>query len=382
MGLAWTVVWLAAYRLLNAEWLYAQRWLLLSGAALAVILWRVRQHLDLNYGLEDGRLLPMLGPGNQLSLFRGLLLGLLAGFLFSPWPYGALAWFVAGLYTASSIADALDGYVARRSGQVTELGQWLDMEFDGLGLAIVTLLAIGYGQLPVWFLAVGFARYFFLFGLWWRDRSGQPTFEIPPSKQRRITAGMLMGMMTVVLWPIVPPAMTQVAAVVFGLPMLAGFVRDWLFASGRLDSSSQQYQKWHHIFSRLFSSLLPPLWRVLLLIAMSTILAAADPWYRPVAWEALIQSWRLPGTAVLTSLLAATAVIGTALAALGFIGRLWAILLLLPIGFDISTAGLSWQNGLALVCVLMIALFGSGPYSLWRPEEAFMVQRGGPKNPQ
>ena len=377
IALVWAAVWLATYGLLSAEWAFAQRWLLLSGAALAAILWRVKQHLALNRRSEDGRLLLAFGPGNQISLFRGLLLGLLAGFLFSPWPPGLLAWIIAGIYTAASIADAFDGYAARRSGQVTELGQWLDMEFDGLGLAIVTVLAVSYGQLPLWFLAVGFARYFFVFGLWQRERHGKPIFDIPDSMQRRITAGMLMGMMTVVLWPIVPPAMAHVASFVFGIPLLAGFVRDWLFASGRLNSGSQAYQKRRQFVSTLFSCRLPLVWRILLAGAMLGILTTAEPWYRPAAWEALIQSWGLPGAAMLASLLALTAVTGTVLVALGVLGRLWAILLLFPIGFDISTAGLTWLNGLALVCALMIALFGSGPYSLWKPEEAFMVRRGG-----
>ena len=377
MALIWFVVWLVFYRLLYLDWVYAERWLLFSGATLGANLWRVWKNLDLNYRSEDGHFLPRFGPGNQVSLLRGLLLGLLAGFLFTSWPPGALAWIIAGIYTLASIADAFDGYLARRSDQVTELGQWLDMEFDGLGLAIVTLLAIGYGQLPYWFLMVGFARYFFVFGLWWRERSGNPSCEIPASMHRRILAGMLMGMMTVVLWPIVPPDMCHVAAAVIGVPVLFGFLRDWLFASGRLDNDNRVYQSWRHISFLLLTRWLPPLWRLLLVGAMFRILRAAEPWYQPGAWETLIQVWGLPGTPFLASLLALTAVTGTILIALGIVGRLWAILLLLPIGFDISTAGLTWSNGLALVCALMITLFGSGPYSIWRPEEAFMVHRGG-----
>lgn len=373
----WFVVWLLFYRLLAPQWAYAQRWLLLSGVTLAVILWRVWRNLDLNVGREDGRLLATFGPGNLTSLCRGLLLGLLAGYLFSPWPPGALAWLIAGIYTAASVADGFDGYVARRSGQVTKLGQWLDMEFDGLGMAIVTLLAIGYGQLPYWFLAVGFARYFFVFGLWWRERSGKISYEIPDSVQRRILAGMLMGMMTVVLWPILPPAMSHIAAVVIGVPVLLGFLRDWLFASGQLNESDTFYQRGRRFVFLLLTRWLPPLWRVLLVGAMLAILSVAEPWYQPGAWEALISSWGLPGAPLLTSLLALTAVSGTILVALGILGRLWAIILLLPIGFDISTAGLIWPNGLALVSALFITLYGSGPYSIWRPEEAFMVHRGG-----
>lgn len=382
MVLIWFAAWLIAYLLLYREWDYAERWLILSGATLAAILWRVWKNLGLNYRSEEGHLLPTFGSGNQISLARGLLLGLLAGFLFSPWPPGALAWIIAGLYTVASIADAFDGYAARRSNQVTEIGRWLDMEFDGLGLAIVTLLAVGYGQLPYWFLAVGFARYFFVFGLWWRERSGETSYEIPASMHRRILAGILMGMMTVVLWPIVPPAMSHVAAVVIGIPVLSGFLRDWLFASGRLNKNNRLYQRWRRFLFLLLTRWLPPVWRFLLPGAMFSILSAAEPWYRPGAWEALLQSWGMPAAPALASLLALTAVTGTTLVTLGILGRLWAVILLLPIGFDISTAGLTWSNGLALVCALFITLFGSGPYSIWRPEEAFMVHRGSPDDNQ
>ena len=346
---------------------------------LVAIWWRVRQNLALNHRPEDVQLLPSFGPGNQLSLFRGLLLGLLAGFLFAPWPQGALAWVVAGLYTVVSIADGLDGYVARRSGQETNLGQWLDMEFDGLGVAIVSVLAVGYGQLPAWFLAIGFARYAFSLGLWLRRRTNQPVYALPPSTHRRILAGMLMAMMTVVLWPIVPAPMSQLAALVIGIPVLLGFLRDWLFVSGRLDASSQSYRRVQHGLYLLFARWLPLLWRLLLVLSMTQILTRFAPWYRPAPWQVLLESWGLPGAPYLASLLAVTAVIGTALTSLGILGRFFSILLLLPIGFDISTTGLTWPNGAALVCVLLIAFFGTGILSLWQPEEALMVPRGGKK---
>ena len=76
-------------------------------------------------------------------------------FLLLPSPPEPLAWIIALLYTAASIADWIDGYAARRVDQVTVLGQQLDIEFDGLGVAVVSLLAVRYGQLPIWFLSIG-----------------------------------------------------------------------------------------------------------------------------------------------------------------------------------------------------------------------------------
>ena len=83
-----------------------------------------------------------------------------------------------------------------------------------------------------------------------------------------------------------------------------------------------------------------------------------------------------PDAAALATLAVITAVFGTLLATLGIAGRLVVIPLFFPIGFDISTRGLTWANGLALVAALSIALFGTGPYTLWRPEEALLVSTG------
>ena len=159
----------------------------------------LRRGLTNNHRLGELKLFPILGPGNHLSMFRALVIGLLAGFLLLPAPSDSLGWIIALFYTMASVADWIDGFIARRADQVTLLGQQLDMEFDGLSVAVVSLLAVHYGQLPIWFLSIGLARYLFLFGLWWRKRHGKPCYEIPPSVHRRVTAGMLMGMMTVVL---------------------------------------------------------------------------------------------------------------------------------------------------------------------------------------
>jgi CDP-diacylglycerol--glycerol-3-phosphate 3-phosphatidyltransferase len=338
------------------------------------VLWR---DLQQNHRPGESILLSTLGLGNHVSMLRGLFIGLLAGFLFAPRPADSLAWLIALLYTAASIADWLDGYIARRTNHSTILGQRLDMEFDGLGVLIVSLLAIGYEQLPIWFLSIALVRYLFVFGLWWRRRTGRPVYDMPPSIHRRIMAGMMMGFMTVVLWPIVPAAMATVAAYIIAIPVLLGFSRDWLFTSGRLQTTNPAYRRLQRALYLLVARGLPFLWRLLLPLTMLQILLVATPWYQPQAWLDLLLSWHVPIPAVLATLLCVTAVLGTILIFFGIAGRLAAITLFFPIGFDITTRGLLWSNALALTCALCIALFGTGRFSMWQPDEKLVTRRSG-----
>ena len=379
LALVWLIIWLLSYSFLLSQWPAAGRWLLLSGLTLIYGLWILWRDLPQNHRPAESMLLPTLGLGNHMSMLRGLFIGLLAGFLFSARPADALAWLIALLYTAASIVDWLDGYVARRINHATVLGQRLDMEFDALGILIVSLLAIGYGQVPVWFLSVGLARYLFVFGLWWRRRTGKPVYDIPPSIHRRIMAGMLMGFMTAVLWPIVPAAMATIFVFVITIPLLLGFSRDWLFASGRLQAANPTYRRLQRSLYLLVARWLPLLWRPLLALTMLQILQAASPWFQPQAWLDLLVSWHVPIPAALATMLSVTAVLGTILVFLGFAARLASIALFFPIGFDIATRGLLWPNGLALICALGITLFGSGRFSLWQPEERLLTRRGGEK---
>lgn len=373
----WLVIWLVGYWLLRPIWPHHPRWLLLSGLALAYGLWVLWRGLADNTHSETGKLLPTLGPGNHLSLIRGLCIGLLAGFLFGPWPMGALAWWIVLLYTIADVADYLDGYVARRADHTTSLGGILDMEFDGLGTIVVILLAISFGQLPWWYLALGLARYFFILGIWLRKRLNLPIFEMTPSIHRRISAGFQMGFLSAVLWPILPRPMALIAGLLFGGVTAISFLRDWLVVSGMINPNSNSYQKAQAQLYQLFGRYLPLLWRGALVVTMLWILAAAEPVWRPSAWESLLISWNVPIAGFLTILLAVAGLAGTVLAALGILGRPATMALVFPIGFDIATRGLRGDNGIALVCAILLMLFGTGIGSLWPVEERFFQERLG-----
>jgi CDP-diacylglycerol--glycerol-3-phosphate 3-phosphatidyltransferase len=355
----------------------SEHWLALSGLALGYGLWVLWRNLLANHRLDESALLPTLGPGNLLSLTRGLCIGLLAGFLFGPWPPGALAWVIVALYTAADVSDYFDGYLARRANHVTPLGAALDIEFDGLGTLVVILLAISFGQLPPWYVVLGVARYLFLFGLWLRRRLNRPIHETPPSVHRRVFAGFQMGFLSVVLWPIMPRPMALLAGTIFGAATGLGFLRDWLVVSGAIDPASVAYRRAQSALFRLFAVWLPPLWRALLAVSMIAILRAVWPILPPLAWRDLLAGWGAPAPAVPGIAAALTAIVGSTLVVLGVFGRVLSITLTVPIGFDIAARGLHWQNGLALVCIIFLQLFGTGPLSLAPLDERFITHRLG-----
>jgi len=336
---------------LHWSFAHAQLWAAVAAPASLYALWLLRRGLPNNYRPSDQQLLNRLGAGNVLTILRGLAIALLAGFLLIPRPDGLLAWVPGLLYIAAITADYFDGYLARITNQATALGADLDMEFDALGMLTVTLLASLYGQVPVWYVAVGLARYLFVVGLWQRRRRGLPLHPIPPSAQRRINAGLQMGFMGIILLPVFAPPATTLAAPIFAAALFASFARDWLVVSGRLDPQTDAYQRWRERLGRWMFHWLPlPLRALAVGAAVSLVLA-------DVAW------W--PVAAAAGSL------------ALGAAGRLGAAALALCAAAGIQATGLTTTNGLALVASILLLYLGSGACTAWRPEDRWLTRRAG-----
>jgi CDP-diacylglycerol--glycerol-3-phosphate 3-phosphatidyltransferase len=218
---------------LNAGWLLALRWALLPSLGIAYTLWFLRHHLPENHA-GDRLLLTSLGWGNILTVVRAFLLACLAGFLLLPRPTGLAAWAPGLLYTLAVLLDFFDGYVARITHHATRLGERLDMEFDGWGMLLASLLAVAYGQAPGWYVLVGLARYLYVGGLALRNRLGLVNHPMPSNVSRRLFAGLQMGLSFVLLWPLFGPSLTHWAAAFFSLPFLLGFAKDWLLTCGWL----------------------------------------------------------------------------------------------------------------------------------------------------
>jgi CDP-diacylglycerol--glycerol-3-phosphate 3-phosphatidyltransferase len=183
--------------------------------------------------VADVRWTDLFGAANALTLLRGGLYAVVAGFVVVP-PDTELAWVPALCYGAGAALDRVDGVVARTFGRQTPLGTRLDMAFDTFGFVAAPLLAVLWGRLPVWYLSLSAARYVFLAGLYWRRIRARPTFDTPDDNLGKYLAGIQMGFITVVLVPVVPADVVWAVAPLALAPSLVVFGRDYLVASGRL----------------------------------------------------------------------------------------------------------------------------------------------------
>jgi CDP-diacylglycerol--glycerol-3-phosphate 3-phosphatidyltransferase len=338
-----------------------------------VILWRSLPH---NHPPSEERLFPFLGYGNGMTLTRGLCTCLLAGFLFLPRPTHALAWAPAILYSLERLIDYFDGYVARITRQETRLGAILDIEFDGLGILIAIALAIQYGQLPLWYLVLGLARQLFVAGLWWRKQRDLPVLDLPPSDHRRLIAGFQTSFISVTLWPILSPQITLPTGYLFAIPLIFSFGRDWLVVSTLVDANSTLYQKSRCWIKQLFEEWLPLVARFVGVALTVWLLWQAAPDFARWATALSAMGWGAQSFAFVVVLICW----GTAIPmlALGMMGRVAALAIFGLACLDILATGLRWEdNGLLLVCAVIVVHLGSGRRALWRPEEPLLHMRLG-----
>lgn len=217
------------------------QWILQALTVTMYVVGLLRYGLKWNYRPDHSNLMSTLGYGTWLTIIRGALIAVLAGYLFQPWSVtklspGIYSWTPGFLYIAAAVLDFVDGRVARASRHETRLGAFLDVNLDALGLLIAPSLAVLSGQLPVSYLSVGCAYYIYRTGIWLRKTLSKPVTEPGPWRGARIIAGVQMGFVGIALLPILSPPVTTLAAYVFMIPLLAGFLRDWIIVCGYLNS--------------------------------------------------------------------------------------------------------------------------------------------------
>ena len=355
------------YLALSAWWGPAQalRWLSLSVAAAMLILVDLLRGLGLNHRCDETELLPGLGAATALTLTRGLLLAVLAGFLLLPVPPGTLIWAPSLCYLAAALLDYADGGVARATHHSTLLGEKLDTDLDALGIAVAPLLAVLYGKIPVIYLIVSLCRYLFAGGIWLLKRQGRPVYNLTESERRRNLAGYQMGLNVAVLFPFLVPPVTALAASLFMAPFLVGFVRDWLVVSGAVDPQSEHYRALALWAERVFYGWLPTLYRAGvggLFVSFVLTEASASSEHRVVLILMVVQ-------AVLAVMILA-----------GIFGRLSALGLVAATGLAYSGARLDLPAIALAACLILVMLFGAGCFALSQAEDRFLRFHAGAKS--
>lgn len=355
---------------ISAHWPIPFDWkrLALPFLPLIYVLAVVRSGLSLNYRPGETQLLAHLGTANGITVVRGVLVSLLSGFWF--WPLAipfcfrySFAWLPGIVYGATALLDLLDGIVARHSDHITRLGEKLDTRFDALGLLIAVVVGIALGQLPLFFVAVALAYYVFSVGKLVRRCAGQVVIPLRPRPAARLIAGLNMGFVGAALLPIFRPPATTLAAMVFMVPLLAGFIRDWLVVCGRIETGIARPARWEDRWQRLFTKRLPVVLRAVLWVSSLAALEKTAAFFGVRAEGPL---YILGPLARLVFLLSAVFV------TLGVVGRLAALPILLLSGLWITHQGNDPIGSLLLVVAAGLLITGSGDLSLWQPEEKFL----------
>ena len=331
-----------------ADWgVHPALWLFCAGGLWIYCVWQTWRRLGLNRPHMAAPCFADFGWANRLTLLRGGLIALAGGFLFQS-PIGIAIWIPGLLYSAAVLLDGVDGYVARRSGTASLLGKELDTEMDALGLLVAPLLAVSFGKFHWSFLAVSAAYYLFIAALRWRRHRNLPVYPLPPSVLRRILAGLQMGFVALALLPAFSSAVTRLLGVVFMVPILAGFLLDWLAVSGRV--AAWAYLR--GLLMRLGHNVLLPLLRITVCLLVFYRLSGGEFDFLQIAF----------------SLLAIGVLMG-----LG--ARMAAGVLL--IGWSLAQGGLplAWQDAALLTAASGILLLGAGNFCLWRGDDAWLEHR-------
>lgn len=89
------------------------------------------------------------------------------------------AWWGTGLFLAAALTDLLDGYLARRRGQVSTLGSLLDPIADKLLISSALISLVQLNVAPAWMVVIIIGREFAVSGL--RGIAAQEGFSIEVS---------------------------------------------------------------------------------------------------------------------------------------------------------------------------------------------------------
>ncbi|TDI13476.1 MAG: CDP-diacylglycerol--glycerol-3-phosphate 3-phosphatidyltransferase [Acidobacteria bacterium] len=119
----------------------------------------------------------MFNLPNSLTTFRIFLVPVLVVVLLTKFE-GKEIWAVA-IFLVAATTDALDGYIARRRGQVTALGTLLDPVADKLLISAALISLVEEGLAPAWMVVIIVGRELAVSGL--RSLASQRGIEIAAS---------------------------------------------------------------------------------------------------------------------------------------------------------------------------------------------------------
>jgi len=144
----------------------------------------------------------------------------------------------AGIFAVASLTDWLDGYLARRRGQITLMGQILDHLADKLLISATLISIVQLGLAPAWMVTVIIGREFAVTGL--RSIAYARGLAMPASNlgKLKMVSQVVAILLLILGWERMP------------LLLLAGQAALWVVLGTALISGFDYYRRFHDALSR------------------------------------------------------------------------------------------------------------------------------------
>jgi CDP-diacylglycerol--glycerol-3-phosphate 3-phosphatidyltransferase len=165
---------------------------------------------------------------NTITLGRIFLVPLLVVVLLTRldgWnPFGISSELIgAGIFAVASLTDWLDGYLARRRKQVTDIGQWMDPLADKLLVTAALISLVSLELAPAWMVAVILGRELSVTVL--RSRLHARGVALPASYLGKIKmVAQVVAILGLILGSVQAGWMTQLGTVALWVATLAALV--------------------------------------------------------------------------------------------------------------------------------------------------------------
>jgi phosphatidylglycerophosphate synthase len=167
-----------------------------------------------------------LRPADRVTLTRAVLVGGVAALTADSFHHPAPLATLVAVTTVALALDAVDGWVARRTGTATPLGAQFDMEIDAFLILVLSVYVAKWAG--AWVLAIGLARYALGAAGWLFPWLSVPP---PPRYWRKVVAAIQGIVLTVAAADFLPRTLVGVALVVALCLLAESFGRDvlWLW---------------------------------------------------------------------------------------------------------------------------------------------------------
>lgn len=169
------------------------------------------------------------GPANSATAIRSTLVGVITAIVATSFTASVSVPLLIALTAPALALDAVDGWLARRTGTTSELGARFDMEVDAFLLLVLSAFvapALGW-----WVLAIGLLRYAFVVAgrmlPWMRAM-------LPPRHWRKVVTAAAGIALTLAASGLAPFWIEEAAVAIALALLLESFGRDvvWLWRAG------------------------------------------------------------------------------------------------------------------------------------------------------